>query len=72
MSIAGSFKGYDQFVIMTGGGPMRTTQSIIMYINKVAFEYYNLGGSAAVSVIFLIILLILSYYQTKLGGYENE
>lgn len=72
MSVAGSFKGYDQFVIMTGGGPMRTTQSIVMYINKVAFEYYKLGESATISVVFLIILFTLSYYQNKLGGYEND
>ncbi len=72
MSVAGSFKGFDQFVIMTGGGPMRTTQSIIMYINKIAFDFYDLGGSAAISVIFLIVLVTLSYYQNKLGGYGND
>ncbi len=72
MSVAGSFKGFDQFVIMTGGGPMRTTQSIIMYINKIAFDFYDLGGSAAISVIFLVVLVTLSYYQNKLGGYGND
>lgn len=71
MSVAGSFKGFDQFVIMTGGGPMRTTQSIIMYINKVAFDFYNLGGSAAISVVFLLILVTFSYYQNRLGGYHE-
>ncbi|MBN2618454.1 MAG: sugar ABC transporter permease [Spirochaetales bacterium] len=70
LSIAGSFKGYDQFVIMTGGGPMRTTEPIIMYISKVAFDYYEMGRSAAVSVVFLIILLSISYYQIKLGEYD--
>ena len=70
LSIAGSFKGYDQFVIMTGGGPMRTTEPIIMYISKVAFDYYEMGRSAAVSVVFLIILLSISYYQIKLGDYD--
>ena len=51
---------------------MRTTQSIIMYINKIAFDFYDLGGSAAISVIFLVVLVTLSYYQNKLGGYGND
>jgi len=71
LSIAGSFKGYDQFVIMTGGGPMRTTEPIIMYISKVAFDHYEMGQSAAISVIFLIILMLISYYQIKLGDYND-
>ena len=72
LSIAGSFKGFDQFLIMTGGGPMRTTQPIIMYINKVAFNSYDMGRSAAISVLFLIILLFVSYQQIRLGGYNDE
>ncbi|MDD4218951.1 MAG: sugar ABC transporter permease [Sphaerochaetaceae bacterium] len=72
LSIAGSFKGFDQFLIMTGGGPMRTTQPIIMYINKVAFNAYDMGRSAAISVLFLLILLFVSYQQIRLGGYYDD
>jgi len=72
LSIAGSFKGFDQFLIMTGGGPMRTTQPIIMYINKVAFNAYDMGRSAAISVLFLLILLFVSYQQVRLGGYNDD
>ena len=67
ISIAGSFKAYDHFYIMTQGGPLKTTQTIVMYINKVGFEYYDIGRGSAISVLFLIILLIISYLQLKLG-----
>ncbi len=72
ISIAGSFKAYDHFYIMTQGGPLKTTQTIVMYINKVGFEYYDIGRGSAISVLFLIILLIISYLQLKLGGFSND
>jgi len=72
ISIAGSFKAFDHFYIMTTGGPLKTTQTIVMYINKVGFEYYDIGRGSAISVIFLIILLIISYLQLKLGGFTND
>ena len=72
LSLAGSFKAFDQFYIMTGGGPMKTTQTMVMYINKVAFEYYDVGYGATISVVFLGILLCLSFVQLKLGGFSND
>jgi len=72
ISIAGSFKAFDQFFIMTNGGPMRTTQTIVMYINKIAFENYDMGTGSAVSVLFLILLLSISYQQIRMGGYTGE
>ena len=37
-----------------------------MYINKVGFEYYDIGRFSYICFI-LIILLIISYLQLKLG-----
>lgn len=72
ISIAGSFKAFDHFYIMTGGGPMKTTQTMVMYINKVTFEYYKVGLGAAASVIFLIMLLVISTFQLKIGGFSHD
>ena len=72
ISIAGSFKAFDHFYIMTGGGPMKTTQTMVMYINKVTFEYYKVGLGAAASVIFLIMLLVISIFQLKIGGFSHD
>jgi len=72
LSVAGSFKAFDHFYIMTQGGPLKTTETIVMYINKIAFEYYNIGLGSAISVLFLIILLAISYVQLRAGGFSNE
>ncbi|KUK79262.1 MAG: Permease component of ABC-type sugar transporter, partial [Mesotoga prima] len=72
LSLAGSFKAFDHFYIMTKGGPLKTTETIVMYINKIGFEFYDIGFGSAVSVIFLGILLLISYLQLKAGGFQNE
>ena len=41
LSVAGSFKAFDHFMVMTGGGPYRTTQTIVMYLQKVGFESFR-------------------------------
>ena len=72
LSISGSFKAFDHFYIMTNGGPLKTTETVVMYINKVAFEYYDVGLGSAISVIFLIILFLISYMQLRAGGFNND
>jgi len=72
ISIAGSFKAFDHFYIMTGGGPMRTTQTIVMFINKYSFEFYRVGAGAAASVILLVVLLALSSLQLRIGGFRRN
>lgn len=71
ISIAGSFKAFDQFYIMTGGGPARSTETIIMYLQKIGFEYYKLNYAAAISVVFLILLLFISALQFWAGRFNE-
>ncbi len=54
-----------QFVI-TKGGPSRSTEILALEIYKQAFELSKFGYSAAVSVVFFLILLIFSVFQLRL------
>ena len=56
---------------MTGGKPYNSTQTVVMYIQKIAFEQYKLGYAGSISVLFMITLLIVSYIQLKAVG-TNE
>jgi multiple sugar transport system permease protein len=71
ISVSGSFKAFDHFYIMTGGGPARSTETIVMYIQKVGFEFFKLNYGAAISVIFLIILLIVNILQFWVGRFNE-
>ncbi len=63
LSVIGSYLGFDQFFIMTRGGPQNQTISVVYWIFNNSFTYYRLGYGAALSVVLLVILVILSVLQ---------
>ena len=65
VSLIGSFLAFDHFHVMTQGGPANGTITIVMYIFRTGFEYFNLGYGSAMSIVLLIVLIILSLIQTR-------
>jgi len=63
LSVIGSYLAFDQFYIMTAGGPQNQTISVVYWIYKNSFTNFNLGYGAALSIILLLILVILSAVQ---------
>ncbi len=63
ISIIGSFLAFEQFFILTHGGPHNTTISVVYWIYRTAFISFRLGYAAAASVILLLILVLLSVLQ---------
>ena len=66
LSVIGSYLAFDQFYIMTQGGPQDQTITIVFWIFTNSFTYFKLGYGAAMSIILLIILLIISAIQLYL------
>jgi multiple sugar transport system permease protein len=54
-----SFKIFDFPYNLTQGGPALSTEVFSMYIHRQGLGFFNLGYSAALSVIFLIIVLVI-------------
>ena len=63
--IIGSFKVFGQINVMTQGGPGTSTYTLVYYIYKQAFTYYNMGYASAVAMILFLILLAVTIYQWK-------
>jgi multiple sugar transport system permease protein len=59
----GSFLTFDQFYILTGGGPDNKTITAVYRIYNVAFTQSDLGYAAAVSMVFLVLLLVITSTQ---------
>lgn len=57
-----SFNSFNVIYVLTGGGPMGGTETIMIKIYKEAFGKYNLGMSSALSIVVFIILTILSIF----------
>lgn len=66
MSVIGSVLAFEQFLIMTKGGPTETTTTLVHYIYNTSFKYYNFGYGSAMTMVLLAIMLILSIAQMRL------
>ena len=66
LSVIGSYLAFDQFYIMTQGGPQNGTITIVYWIFNNAFTYFKLGYGAALSLVLLVILLVISVAQLYL------
>ena len=66
-----TFKQYDLFFALTGGGPGSSTETVSFALGKIAFSYFYTGDASALAVILLLIIIGLSLifvrYLTKLG-----
>jgi multiple sugar transport system permease protein len=73
LSITGSLLAFDQFFILTRGGPDGSTVSMVMVIYREAFTQFNLGAAAAISVALLVVLVALNVIQLRvLGGRRDR
>jgi multiple sugar transport system permease protein len=64
--VAHSLLAFDQFYIMTGGGPAQSTITAVFSIYRSSFVQFELGYGAALSVIILVALAIVSGLQMLL------
>lgn len=56
---------YDVPFVMLGGGPGTSTETLTIYIYKLAFRGFNFGYSSAMSVVYLVIVLIAASLLIK-------
>lgn len=63
LMVTGSLLAFDQFWILTRGGPDNSTTSLVMVIYREAFIRLDLGSAAAISVLLLGLLLALNVVQ---------
>lgn len=68
MSINGTLQLFDESVNLTNGGPGKATMTIAHYIYNTSFvQSPNFSYAAAMSVIILIMVAVLSMIQMKVG-----
>ena len=73
LCITGSLLAFDQFYILTRGGPDNSTITIVQLVYNVAFGGRNdLGVAAALSLVVLFALIVINAAQFRaLRGKED-
>ena len=66
LSVAGSMLAFDQFYIIADGGPQNRTVTAVYWIFSQSFMSFHLGYGAALSMVLLSILVVISIVQLRL------
>lgn len=62
-----SFKVFDSVSIMTGGGPLNSTNTLVYYIYEYAYRYGKPGQACAAGVILLIFVCLITWVQFQVS-----
>jgi multiple sugar transport system permease protein len=66
-----TINGFQLFIepyVMTGGGPLRRTYSVVLYLYTNAFAYQKMGYAATIGVALAVIIGAVVFVQRRLVG----
>ncbi len=62
-----SFQVFDTVEVLTKGGPNKATEMLLYTMYTEAFNFFRTGYGAAITVVFLAIVLVLTLLQVRFG-----
>jgi len=66
MGIISSLQVFTQIFIMTQGGPVDKTTTMLYYVYLWAFKYYDMGYAATLAFALFIMLLVVTVFELRL------
>jgi multiple sugar transport system permease protein len=66
LTMIGQFQLFSEPYVMTAGGPLRSTVSLILLMYEQGFRWWRLGYAAALAFILLAIVLVSTLVQMRL------
>jgi multiple sugar transport system permease protein len=65
ISVIGSLLAFNQFFIITDGGPGSSTQSVVMQIYETFNTSFNVGSASAMSVVLVAVVGFITFMQFR-------
>jgi multiple sugar transport system permease protein len=63
LSVIGSFLAFNQFFILTQGGPGTSTTTVVLWIYERAFVELHLGAATTLSLVLVVVVGVISALQ---------
>lgn len=67
LSVAGFLQLFAEPYVMTLGGPAQSTVTVLYFMFDEGFKWWNLGQASAVAFVLLILILLLTWVQARIG-----
>lgn len=72
MRFTDAFKVFDTVYVMTNGGPGTATEMLPNFIYKQGLKYYDAGYAAALAIVFVLTMTLVSIFFLKMRKKEEE
>ncbi|MGP4027084.1 carbohydrate ABC transporter permease [Actinomadura sp. 3N407] len=66
-----AFQVFDAMYVMTGGGPVRASYSLVYLLYDSGFKFFDFGYASAVGLVLFAIVLLISLVQRRFMGRED-
>jgi len=70
IGIIGSLQVFTQIFVMTSGGPVNKTTTMVYYMYLWAFKYYDMGYASTLAFALFLMLLVFTAFQLRLFRQE--
>jgi ABC-type sugar transport system permease subunit len=71
LAVIASLQVFDQVYVMTGGGPLFHTETLVTYMYELGFQQYRSGYAAAVAWVLFILIMLVSVVQLRIFRYRD-
>ena len=72
MAVISSFHVFDQVMLMTKGGPGRSSSVLVHYLYQNAFQYFKLGYACAIAYLLFFIVMGVTVFNMRMEKSMRE
>lgn len=72
LNVRGALQVFDIPFLMTQGGPGLASTTFTVYTIQTAFKYNNYGLASSLAIILMLMIILFSYFQSKLFKGKGE
>jgi len=67
LTVAGYFQLFAEPYVMTQGGPLQSTVSVLYFMYEEGFKWWNLGSASAVAFLLFLFIFAITLVQLRLS-----
>jgi multiple sugar transport system permease protein len=71
LTIAGYFQLFAEPYVMTQGGPLQSTVSVLYFMYEEGFKWWNLGSASAVAFVLFLFIFCVTALQLRLARWQS-
>jgi multiple sugar transport system permease protein len=72
LTVAGYFQLFSEPYVMTEGGPVQSTTSVLYFMYEEGFKWWNLGSASAVAFVLFMLMFAVTMVQLRVARQWSE